>query len=240
MFEPGSALGLLAVGIALGMRHALEADHVAAVAALATRTRTLRETVWQGVVWGAGHTIALLAFGGVVLALHASVPQRLAAALEFTVGVMLVGLGIDVARRLVRERVHFHVHRHGDGTVHLHAHSHAGDPHPHGPLAHRHAHVRDFPMRALLVGLMHGMAGTAAIVVLSAGAAGKVVLGLAQIACFGAGSILGMALLSVAIAVPLRWSAPRASGLRTALHAAVGLASIAFGAALMIESAKAL
>src|SRR4051812_3917050 len=105
------------------MKHALEADHVAAVAALATRSRSVGHTVLQGVVWGMGHTATLFLFGGMVLAMQLVVPERLAVALELAVGVMLVMLGLDVFRRMRRDRVHFHVHQHADRVLHMHAHS---------------------------------------------------------------------------------------------------------------------
>ena len=237
MSSAGAAASLLLLGLVLGMKHALEADHIAAVAALATRSRTVRHTVWQGIVWGTGHTLTLLFFGGVVLALHEIVPQRLAGVLELLVGVMLVVLGVDVLRRLATNRVHFHVHQHADGVVHVHAHSHAHDPAPHDPTRHRHVHPEGFPLRALLVGMMHGMAGTAALILVMAGSAGSLALGLAQIALFGVGSIVGMAALSVAIAIPLRLSARTFERAQRVLHAAVGVATLALGGNIIWQAA---
>jgi ABC-type nickel/cobalt efflux system permease component RcnA len=119
------------LGFLLGMRHATDADHIAAVATLATRNRSIAQTVVQGVAWGTGHTFALMAIGGVVLAAGAMVPARAADLLELAVGVMLVALGADALVRLWRERVHFHAHRHRDGATHFHAHSHRGEAVPH-------------------------------------------------------------------------------------------------------------
>src|SRR5262245_34177204 len=198
-----SATSLLIASLLLGMRHALEADHLAAVASLATRSRSLRSTVAQGVAWGLGHTATLLAVGVVCLALREAIPPRLGEALEAAVGVMLLGLGGEVLWRLRARRVHVHVHRHADGVVHLHAHSHLpeaaapGEPHHHHlPQApHReqpHEHPHGLPRRALLVGLMHGLAGSAALLLVTLSALTSAWLGLAYIAIFGAGSILGM------------------------------------------------
>jgi len=157
---------IFALGFLLGMRHATDADHIAAVATLVTRSRSVGETILQGAAWGTGHTLTLMVFGGVVLAAGLVVPERAAEALELAVGVMLVVLGADVLYRLWRKRVHVHVHRHADGAEHLHAHSHDGSPAPHDPTDHDHAHTRGMAKRALLVGMMHGMAGSAALIVL--------------------------------------------------------------------------
>ena len=199
-------ISILLLGLLLGMKHAIEADHVAALATLATRSQSLAQTVKLGAVWGLGHTLTLLLFGGLVLALDLVMPERLAQALEFAVGIMLVLLGLDVLRRIARERVHFHIHRHADTGVHLHAHSHAGDTAPHNPQHHEHGHPRELRVRALLVGMMHGMAGSAALILLTLETVVSPGVGLLYIALFGLGSILGMALLSVVIAIPLRYS----------------------------------
>ncbi len=178
------------------MKHATEADHLAAVATLATRQGSLAQTLRQGVAWGVGHTLTLMLFGGAVLWLGQVISPRLEQALETAVGIMLVLLGADVLRRLVRDRIHFHVHRHGPRTTHVHAHSHRGEGR-HADSAHRHAHPQRWPVRALAVGMMHGLAGSAALVVLALQTIPSVGLGVGYIALFGLGSIAGMALLSV-------------------------------------------
>jgi len=230
-------LTLMLVGLLLGMRHALEADHVAAVATLATRSTSIRDTVRQGVVWGIGHTLTLLAFGGAVLVMDANIPQGTANALEFAVGVMLVLLGLDVLRRAYRQKTHFHVHRHTDGVVHFHAHSHAHDPAPHDTESHRHVHAKAFPLRALAVGMMHGMAGSAALLLLTARAAESVPLGLLQIAVFGVGSMLGMGVLSAVIALPLQGSVRWTAGAHLALQWVVGVFTAGLGAVVMVQTA---
>ena len=176
---------ILALGFLLGMRHALDADHLAAVATLATRSRSVGHTLLQGVAWGTGHTLTLMLFGGAVLVLGLVLPARAAQALEFAVGVMLVALGADVLYRLWRKRVHFHAHRHADGVAHFHAHSHQEASAPHDPARHEHPHPRGFPARALLVGMVHGMAGSAALILLSLEALRSPAWGLLYIAIFG-------------------------------------------------------
>ncbi len=220
---------ILALGFLLGMRHALDADHLAAVATLATRSRSVGHTLLQGVAWGTGHTLTLMLFGGAVLVLGLALPARAAQALELAVGVMLVVLGADVLYRLWRARVHFHAHRHADGVAHFHAHSHRDESAPHDPARHEHRHPRGFPGRALLVGMVHGMAGSAALILLSLEALRSPAWGFVYIAIFGLGSILGMAALSAAIAVPLRLTSRRLTRAYDGLSAAVGLATLVLG-----------
>ena len=218
--------GLGTFGFLLGMRHALEADHVAAVASLTDRNTTLAEAARLGAAWGLGHTLTLVIFGTAVLAADTLVSERLAWALELGVGLMLVALGADVLRRLVRDKVHFHAHRHDDGTTHFHAHSH-GDGEDH-----RHHHGR-LPKRAIFVGSMHGMAGSAALVLLTVSQAPSLLGGLLYIGIFGLGSIAGMALLSTAIAVPLHYSARTLTWMGNGLQGVIGGGTIVIGLALI-------
>jgi len=219
---------LLALGFLIGMRHALEADHVAAVASLASESRSFGQFVRQGASWGLGHTLTLFAFGSVVIVMDSAVPERLAQWLEFGVAVMLVLLGADVLRRVLRDKVHFHTHRHGADQVHFHAHSHRGERR-HDPAHHAHEHPGRFPFRALVVGLVHGMAGSAALILLTVDTIASPWLGLAYIALFGLGSMVGMAVLSAVIAVPLRYSARSLTWLHNSLRATVGLGTMALG-----------
>lgn len=228
-----SALSILFIGLLLGVQHATEADHLAAVATLATRASGWRQALRQGAFWGLGHTLTLLAFAGVVLALGRVIPPVVERLLETGVGLMLVLLGADVLRRLWRDRVHFHRHQHaqalGPDTVHVHAHSHRGDG-PHAESTHRHAHPGRWPLRALAVGMMHGLAGSAALMLLTLQAGPTLPLGLGYIALFGLGSIAGMALLSVVIAAPMRLSARHLTRLHRVLQAGVGVFSCVLGA----------
>lgn len=225
-------LTLLLLGFVIGMRHAVETDHVAAVASLATRSGSIRDTVRQGAAWGLGHTLTLFLFGSIVLVLNLVMPERMAHMLEFMVGLMLVALGLDVLRRLVREKIHFHIHHHDDGEAHFHAHSHAGET-DHDPRQHEHEHPEGFPLRALAVGLMHGMAGSAALILLTLQTVQSPLLGLLYIAMFGIGSMLGMALLSIIIAIPLRYSARGMTWLHNGLQAVIGMVTVGVGALLV-------
>jgi hypothetical protein len=221
-------VSVLLIGFLLGIRHATDPDHLAAVATLAIRHRSLSQSLRQGVAWGIGHAVVLLVVGGLVLALGASIPPGAAIVLELTVGGMLIALGVDVLRRLARERIHVHVHTHETGIRHLHAHGHRVG-HSHGAVHHEHAHTGALPWRALAIGMTHGMAGSAGLVVLSLGAVQSWKTGVAFIALFGAGSTIGMATLSMAIAIPLRLTAAHLGRLFNGLAAMIGGLSCALG-----------
>jgi hypothetical protein len=175
----------------------------------------------------------LLAFAGAVLALGRVIPPLVERLLETGVGLMLVLLGADVLRRVWRQRIRLHLHRHvspaGPGVVHAHAHRHpgAGADTESAP-DHRHPHR--WPLRALAVGMVHGLAGSAALLLSSLQATPTWPLGLGYIALFGLGSIAGMALLSLVIAAPLRLSARHLTGLHQVAQTGVGLFSCTFGA----------
>jgi len=143
---------------------------------------------------------------------------------------MLVGLGAHLLWRLWRDSVHVHTHRHDDGTIHLHAHNHAGESAPH-------AHEHGFRWRTLLVGLMHGMAGSAALLVLTVSQAPSAAAGLFYIALFGTGSIIGMGLLSTVIAVPIAISARFLTLANRTLQGAVGLVTTAIGLNTIVATA---
>lgn len=211
-------LSVLVLGLLLGLQHALEADHLAAVASLSAQKNRLRDAARQGAAWGLGHSLTLLVIGGGVLLIGVNIGPQLALVLEMIVGVMLVGLGGHVLLRMWRQRVHFHVHRHGEAT-HIHAHAH--EPHAeHSTAAHRHSHPSKIPLRPLLIGMTHGLAGSAALMVLVLGSVQSLWLGLLYILVFGFGSIVGMTALAVVISLPLRWSASR---LEWAYHGLVGM-----------------
>lgn len=223
---------VLLLGVLLGIRHAMESDHVAAVAALVTRRCSWRDSIAHGALWGAGHTLTLLIACSAVLLLGLALPETAARWLEAAVGAMLVVLGVDVLRGLRRERLHFHVHAHRGQERHLHAHSHRANARD----DHDHRHAPPSALRPLIVGMVHGMAGSAALVVLAAQASPSALAGLTYVALFGAGSIVGMAMLSAVIAVPLRWSA-RATGVHRVLQAAIAAATISIGTVLVYQNA---
>jgi hypothetical protein len=226
--------GVLGLGFLLGMQHALEADHIAAVSSIAARRSDVRDIVKHGLTWGLGHTLTLLAFAGFAILLGQAIPENVARPIEAAVGLMLIGLGAHLLWRLWRDRVHFHTHGHGDGTVHIHAHSHARETVPHARAAHAHAH--GFRWRTLLVGLMHGMAGSAALLVLTVSQVSSPAVGLGYVALFGIGSMIGMGALSTVIAVPLAVSARWLTWANRGLQGAVGIVTTAIGLVTICET----
>jgi hypothetical protein len=231
---------VLGVGLLLGMQHATEADHLAAVASLASRERSLKYGVLHGVAWGIGHTFMLLLVAGALGVLGWVISPLLAGRMEQVVGVMLIVLGIAVLRRLRRERIHFHTHSHGAhanvltapaGMTHFHAHSHAGAARPHPSDPHEHPHR--LPLRSVVVGMVHGMAGSAALALLASQSMPTPGWMLVYIGVFGAGSILGMALLSGALAIPLGLTARYLTRVYRILNVAVALFSIGLGARIL-------
>jgi hypothetical protein len=227
--------GILALGFLLGMQHALEADHIAAVSSIAARRSQVGDIVRHGLIWGLGHTLTLFVFAGAALLLGRTIPASVARPIETAVGLMLVGLGSHVLWRLWRDRLHIHEHGHGDGTVHFHAHSHAGEAAPHVRTAHAHEH--GFRWRTLLVGLMHGMAGSAALLVLTVSQASSPAVGLGYVALFGIGSMIGMGALSILIAVPLAVTARWLTVANHGLQGAVGVVTVAIGVMTIVETA---
>ena len=220
-------LAILTLGFLIGLRHALEADHVAAVSSIVSGGTSRRDITRHGLTWGLGHTITLFAFSGVAIMLGRAIPASISNPIETAVGVMLVGLGGNVLWRLWRERVHFHGHRHADGIAHLHAHGHAGDPAPHSRARHEHEHR--FRWRTLMVGLVHGIAGSAALLVLAASQIASPLLALGYVLIFGIGSMVGMGLLSVIIAAPLALSARFMTWANNGLQLGIGTMTIGIG-----------
>jgi hypothetical protein len=232
-------LALLLMGFLIGVRHALEADHVAAVASLATRSASLGDKLKLAAAWGGGHAASLVLAGAALIVLGVSLPERAARGFEALAGAVLVALGIDVLRRVRARRIHVHVHRHGDGPLHLHAHAHHGDPAPHAESAHAHAHdrARGLLPRALALGGLHGLAGSGALVLLSLHALGSAAQAFAYVVTLALGSVLGMVAFSLALSLPLAWSPRLVRASAGRLETVLGLATIALGCWMAVQAA---
>ena len=229
---------VLVFGMLVGMQHALEADHLAAVAALSAKKSSPRQLVLRGAYWGLGHTLSLFAICGAVILLGLAITEHVEAVLEFCVGVMIVLLGVHVLFTLTRRRIHFHVHQRG-GERHVHAHAHAGESTGHDASPHAHAHPSGF-IKALVVGLMHGAAGSGALLVLVVAVSHSTAGALYYVLSFGLGSIIGMAALSFVASYPLKFLEKGAGWLDTAVMAAIGGFAVLIGGGLVIENSALL
>ena len=222
-------LSLLSLGFLLGLKHALDADHVAAILTIATENRTFWRSSLIGFCWGVGHTVILLVVGTAVLLFKLTIPSAWAKLFEVAVGLMLVGLGLSVAFALWRERVHLHAHWHEHGEQHRHLHSHSRGAH------HDHLHRFRLEYKSLAVGMVHGLAGSAALLLLVLAAVPSLGVGLVYILVFGAGSILGMVFLATAMSIPFAMSAERTARVHQTLRAAAALFSIVLGSTILFE-----
>jgi ABC-type nickel/cobalt efflux system permease component RcnA len=173
----------------------------------------------------------LFIFSSIVLILDAVVSAQLALTLEFFVGCMLVLMGGSIIKNIVKKRIHLHMHNHLDGTTHLHFHSHVQDN-----VEHQHTHTQQFSIRALLVGMMHGMAGSAALIVLTLDSVTSIETRLVYIFLFGVGSVIGMALLSLLMIIPLRHSEYAANRTYQSLQVFIGLVTLFLGMVIMYET----
>ena len=218
----------LALGFVLGLRHALDADHLAAVSTFASEEKSLLRSSMIGISWGMGHTAALLVFGLAVAAFRLALTPRLAQVLEFIVGLMLIGLGANVLFKLWKgSALHAHSHSH-DGVEHKHLHVHVAEPRHEHPHQHQHRTLR-LGGRPFMVGVVHGLAGTAALMMLVVGTLPSLLLAAIYILVFGVGSIGGMVVMSVLISVPLAIAASRLRMVERGIRIAAALFSLGFG-----------
>ena len=227
---------ILTLGLFLGMQHALEADHLAAVSAIAARKTSARKIISHGAVWGIGHTLTLMGVAGGALYLGLEISEKASAYMEALVGITLVLLGGNLLVRLVKERIHFHYHCHNTEKLHIHAHSHAGERGAHEMLLHNHEHLNVLPWRTLLIGMVHGMAGSAALLVLTTQIVSSPLLGLSYVGLFGLGSVFGMAALSALIAIPLSQTAKALTWVNRAIQGSVGVWTVALGTYVVYQS----
>ncbi|MEO8181013.1 MAG: high-affinity nickel-transport family protein [Deltaproteobacteria bacterium] len=232
-----SLAAVLALGFFLGMRHATDADHVVAISTIVSRQRTLRAAAPIGMLWGVGHTVTILLVGGAIILFGIVIPPRLGLGMELSVALMLVVLGALNVRSVLRDAREIA----GRGPWRL-GHSHAAL----GARRHSHAHEHGHPrpavsewgagrLRPLFVGIVHGLAGSAAVALLVLGAINDATLALAYLLVFGGGTIAGMVLITTALAVPLAAAAERFVGFQRLLGVATGLASLIFGAVLVYQ-----
>ena len=250
-----TTLSFLTLGFFLGMRHATDADHVIAISTIVGRQRSMRGAALIGAVWGIGHTLTVAVVGGAILLFTIVIPPRLGLAMEFAVGVMLVLLGVFSLTGMtlwIRDNVsvnivpgshshdpahpHGHTHAHGDyAHSHLHGHGqaqhgHAEDQTPQAWLDRKLGGLGVYQMvRPLIVGIVHGLAGSAAVALIVLPAIKDPLWGVVYLLLFGIGTIAGMMLITVAIAAPFAYSSDRFPRFNAYMRVASGLLSVGFG-----------
>lgn len=208
-------LAILALGFCLGMRHATDSDHVLAVSAIVSRARSPQSALRVGALWGLGHTITILIVGGSIVLFGWVIPPRLGLSMEMSVAVMLIVLGvINLSGTLSRiERAA----RDPQAQV-------SGAAQSHSP----HVHVRG-SLRPLVVGFVHGLAGSAAVALLVLATLKTASMALLYLGIFALGTVAGMMLLTVLMALPISALSKRFPNAESLVARVTGLASIAFG-----------
>lgn len=242
--------GLAILGLLLGMNHATDPDHVIAVTTILSRERRMITAARIGVIWGLGHTATVLAVGAAIILLKITIPARVGLAMEMAVAIVLILLGLSSVRDLVRSLLRKIVDDGGEPAqvvVHSHRHSHGGLAHNH-PHAHEYAyeglaetahdHLFMTPaatvsrrplLRSFSVGLVHGMAGSAAIALLALGAIPYPTWAVVYLTIFCVGTIIGMLLITTALGAPFVFAAARMNKLHHGLQTGAGLLSFVFG-----------
>jgi ABC-type nickel/cobalt efflux system permease component RcnA len=247
-------LTVIGVGFLLGMRHATDPDHVIAVSTIVSRQGSIRHAGLIGILWGLGHTITILFVGAAIILFNLAIPTRVGLIMELAVGLMLILLGVlnltgitqwvtnrFTPRARDEEVIHSHVHQHGD-----HRHSHV---HGHTPEIHMHL---DQPsathpqnafqriglyqlLRPLVVGLVHGLAGSAAVALLVLATIHDTHWAVAYLLVFGVGTIAGMMVITMIIGAPFAYTGKRFGSFNRVLGVASGMISVAFGLFIMFQ-----
>lgn len=244
-------LAVISVGFLLGVRHATDPDHVIAVSTIVSRQRSVRQAGLIGALWGVGHTITIFLVGVAIILFNLAIPPRVGLAMELAVGLMLILLGVlnltGVTQWITHRFTPVHSHI-GVGIVHSHAHEHEGvlhDEHIHSHAPEIHMHLDQKPrgpfqialrrlglyqfLRPLAVGLVHGLAGSAAVALLVLTAIRDPRWAIAYLLVFGLGTIAGMMLITMIIGAPFAYTSKQFAPLNRSLGLASGLVSIAFG-----------
>jgi len=256
----GTALNVVSflfLGFFLGMRHATDADHVVAIATIVSRERSMAGSALIGAAWGIGHTMTVMAVGAAIIVFGVVIPPKLGLSMEFAVGIMLVLLGILTLTGMGRavgaahahanspgghaHDLHDHAHAHGD-YVHMHPHGHDPDVHGHAedqtPLARLDHSVFGRMafyqwLRPFVVGLVHGLAGSAAAALMVLSIIREPVAALGYLLLFGLGTVVGMMLITLILSAPFAFTAVNLPKFNWRLRVASGLISFVFGVILI-------
>jgi len=231
LFPAWPLASTLLLAVVFGLKHALDADHLAAVSTIVTQRRGVARAAVVGASWGAGHLLALWMVALPVLLFRVQVPPSVEIGLESLVALVLVLIGVEALWNLWRgAHLHVHVHEH-DGHQHWHPHFHAGAGAGHDPAGHASHAMR----RPLLVGMLHGLAGSAALLILVVARTESIAGGLLYVLAFGVGSVAGMVAMSAVLSLPLHVAARRFAYADRAVRALAALFSLGFGLSMAWE-----
>lgn len=244
-----SGLAILAIGFFLGMRHATDPDHVIAVSTIVSRERSITKAGLIGILWGCGHTLTIAIVGAAIIFFGVVIPPRAGLTMEFSVGLMLILLGVlnlTGSMKWLSEKfspthppvtgAHAHVHKHAN-RLHFHWHSHSSVENHHRDSLTPPRWVRSpferlglfHALRPLLVGIVHGLAGSAAVALLVLSTIRQPRWALFYLLIFGMGTIAGMMLITTALALPLSFAGHRFSWINRGLVFGSGVISLGFG-----------
>jgi sulfite exporter TauE/SafE len=222
-----SVVSILAYSLVFGLKHALEPDHLAAVSTIALEHKSLIGSSLVGAVWGLGHTLSLLLAGLAVILLGFDLREEYLSPVELIVALMLIGLGARALWILWRQR-----------KTAISAEQYGMLNHAHTRHNHRQSVWERIGVRPLLIGMVHGLAGSAALLLLLIPVIPSTALKIVYILVFGAGSILGMVIMSCMVGLPARLMAARFLKMSLAIRALAGLFSLGFGIWLFYEFIK--
>ena len=248
-------LSIIAIGFFLGMRHATDPDHVIAVSTIVTQQRNPKRAALIGIFWGLGHTLTIFLVGSAIILFGVVIPARLGLAMELSVGIMLILLGawnlasflrsaplVTNSQQSASSTLHSHPHHHGD-YIHTHPHAHSPERHPHSPdrtpltrLDRTLGSNRLYQwLRPLVVGIVHGLAGSAAVALLILATIRNTRWAIAYLLVFGVGTIAGMMLITLSIASAFHFVGRRFQVFGRRLALLSGLVSVAFGLVLAYQ-----
>jgi len=234
MLENVGSLSVMTVsvlGFTLGLKHATEVDHIVAISTIVSQHKSVLRSTIVGALWGAGHTASLLLVGVIALVLRVAIPQRVSGWLEFGVALMIIGLGVSALWRALRKgtQIHVHEHRH-NGLTHKHIHFHEQEKKHETFSSSPHSHaISRVGIKPLLIGTMHGLAGSGALTLLVLTQIGSSWIGFLYLAIFGIGSIAGMVLMSGLLGLPFVMTSKNLTRLHQQLQTVAAALSICFG-----------